>query len=166
MAVVSKVTIFHLTLALIGFFIMESSEAYAEECSLAKTNHSCTLTIDRKNPLMPPTIQMYPKQTLTVVVKNPYYFERYFMDFQGGQLALTPDVASSILGSLLTPLQSGVEPKAALAAPSDNCSPAKIGAMPIPPSPHRETSMVIKAASICTPCLIRSSRIQRCSPGR
>lgn len=27
--------------------------AYADECSIAKTNASCTLTIDRRNPLAP-----------------------------------------------------------------------------------------------------------------
>src|ERR1039458_1632057 len=80
--------------------ISNAIPAYADECSIAKTNASCTLTIDRRNPLAPPTIQMYPGQTLTVVVKNPYYFERYFMDYQSGQLALAPDVASTIIGSL------------------------------------------------------------------
>jgi len=80
--------------------------AYADECSIAKTNASCTLTIDRRNPLAPPTIQMYPGQTLTVVVRNPYYFERYFMDYTSGQVALSPDVASSIVGGLLTPLKN------------------------------------------------------------
>ena len=83
--------------------------AYAEpECSLAKTNHTCTLTFDRVNPLAPPTIQMYPGQVLHVKVTNPRYFERYFLDYQSGQLALSPDVASSIASSLLTPLQKAV----------------------------------------------------------
>jgi hypothetical protein len=80
---------------------LAAQTAYADECSIAKTNKSCTLTIDRRTPLAPPTIQMYPKQTITVVVKNPYYFERYFLDYSSGQLTLAPDVASNIVNGLL-----------------------------------------------------------------
>jgi hypothetical protein len=55
------------------------------ECSLAKANKSCTLTIDRRVPLTPPTIQMYPGTKLTVQIRDPYYFERYYMDYVSGQ---------------------------------------------------------------------------------
>jgi len=75
------------------------------ECSLARTNRNCRLTIDRQNPITPSTIQMYSNQTLTIVVKNPYSFERYFLDYQSGQATLTPDVASSIVQGLLPSLQ-------------------------------------------------------------
>jgi hypothetical protein len=79
--------------------------AYGQvECSPAKTNHSCTLTIDRNNPLAPPQIQMYPNQELTVLVKNPHYFERYFLDYSTGQTVLAPDVSSSIVSGMLGPL--------------------------------------------------------------
>jgi len=83
-----------------------SAASASPPCAIAKTNGSCTLTIDRKNPLAPPTIQMYPKSVLTVKVQNPYYFERYFMDYTSGQLALSPDVASTITGGLLAPLKN------------------------------------------------------------
>jgi hypothetical protein len=100
---------FRLIIVLLIAFIAYAPIAYGEaECSLAKTNHTCTLTIDRLNPLAPPTIQMYPGQVLHVKVTNPRYFERYFFDYQSGQLALSPDVASSIASSLLTPLQKAV----------------------------------------------------------
>ena len=79
--------------------------AYGQvECSPAKTNHSCTLTIDRNTPLAPPQIQMYPNQKLTVLVKNPHYFERYFLDYSTGQTVLAPDVSSSIVSGMLGPL--------------------------------------------------------------
>lgn len=74
------------------------------ECSLAKTNENCMLVIDRRNPVAPPTVQMYSNQSLTVIVKNPLFFERYFLDFQSGQATLTPDVASSIVQGLLPSL--------------------------------------------------------------
>lgn len=90
--------------ALLAVFMAQA--AYGEECSIAKTNHDCTLTIDRGNPLAPPTIQMYPRAKLQVVVMNPYPFERYFMDYSSGQVALSPDVASSIVTGLLPSLKN------------------------------------------------------------
>ena len=93
-------------LALIGLGILSAPLYAEEECSVAKSNGDCTLTIDRRNPLAPPTIQMYPHKTLTVKIKDPYYFERYFLDYTSGQLALSPDVASAVLGGLLTPLKA------------------------------------------------------------
>src|ERR1039457_5961815 len=47
--------------------------------------------------LAPPTIQMYPGQKLTVLIRRPHYFERYFLDYQSGQLTLAPDVTSSLV---------------------------------------------------------------------
>ena len=89
---------------------------------------------------------MYPGQTLTVQVRNPYYFERYFMDYQSGQLALAPDVASTIIGPpLLTPLQKaseihGFEQNQNRRLP---CTVANIQAQPLKhraqESPHRIT---------------------------
>lgn len=73
------------------------------KCSLAKTNNSCALILDRKHPIAPPIIQMYSDQSLTVILENPNYFERYFMDYQSGQATLKPDVSALVPG-LLTPL--------------------------------------------------------------
>ena len=89
--------------------MLVTTGALAEECSIAKTNHDCTLVIDRLNPLAPPTIQMYPKTTLRVVVKNPYVFERYFLDYTSGQLAQKPDVATSIATGLSPSLKDAEE---------------------------------------------------------
>jgi hypothetical protein len=70
------------------------------ECSVAKTNERCRLTIDRDNPISPPTIQMYSNQSITVVLKKPKTFERYFLDIQTAQATVAPDVASGILTAL------------------------------------------------------------------
>jgi hypothetical protein len=67
------------------------------ECSLARTNKSCRLTIDRERPLTPPTVQMYSDQSLTVIVKRPKTYERYFLDYQSGQATISPDIASAIV---------------------------------------------------------------------
>ena len=79
------------------------------ECSLAKTNKSCRITIERTRPLTPPTLQMYSGANLTVIVKDPIFFERYFLDYQSGQATLSPDVASSIVQGLLAPLAKAGE---------------------------------------------------------
>jgi len=107
--------------------------AYAGECSVARTNKSCTLTIDRTNPLAPPTIQMYSGETVTIIVRNPYYFERYFADYQSGQIAVVPDVGATIISGLLTPLAKAAEFKALLNVTPEkriDCSPATIQKIP------------------------------------
>ena len=74
------------------------------QCSLSKTNSDCKLIIDRRNPVAPSTVQMYSNQTLITIVKNPKNYERYFLDYQTGQAALSPDVASSIVQGLFSNL--------------------------------------------------------------
>jgi hypothetical protein len=74
------------------------------ECSLSKTNENCKLIIDRRIPVSPSTVQMYSNQALTLVVKHPNAFERYFLDYTTGQATLSPDVTSSIVQGLLSPL--------------------------------------------------------------
>jgi hypothetical protein len=71
------------------------------QCSLSKTNNACKVIIDRMNPVAPSTVQMYSNQTLFTIVKNPKFYERYFLDYQTGQATLSPDVASSIVQGLL-----------------------------------------------------------------
>src|SRR3984957_9368682 len=79
------------------------------ECSVSKTNESCWLIIDRKTPVAPPQIQMYSGERITVVVKQPNTFERYFLDYQSGQATVTPDVASAIVQGLMPSLPKTAE---------------------------------------------------------
>jgi hypothetical protein len=107
------------------------------ECSLAKTNTDCKLIIDRQNPVAAPTIQMYSNQTLFVIVRNPNPFERYFLDYQTGQAALTPDVASSIVQGLLPSLQKvgeirGFDFIAEAKTTTDKCAVSQITDTAIP----------------------------------
>ncbi len=104
------------------------------ECSLAKTNESCKLIVDRANPLSPPTVQMYSDKTLTVVIKNPKNFERYFLDVQSGQATLNPDFASSIVQGML-PAMGKMTYALVLpgkAAEEDPCTVAAITTKPAP----------------------------------
>jgi hypothetical protein len=107
------------------------------QCSLAKTNTDCKLIVDRQNPVAAPTIQMYSNQTLFVIVRNPNPFERYFLDYQTGQAALTPDVASSIVQGLLPSLQKvgefhGFDFIVAAKTPADKCAVDEITDTDIP----------------------------------
>jgi hypothetical protein len=105
------------------------------ECSLGKTNNKCKLIIDRANPVAPPTIQMYSNQALTLIVKKPRAYERYFLDYQSGQAALSPDVASSVLQGLLPSLKLSEFSHSflgvlTLPSPADSCAASDITRTP------------------------------------
>jgi hypothetical protein len=84
----------------VGLCVAGLGSAAAQECSLTKTNRSCTYTVDRSLPLTPPTIQMYSGQTLTVAMKNAYSFEAYSLDWVSGTSTLRPDVGSAAFTAL------------------------------------------------------------------
>src|SRR5208337_1561674 len=120
-------------------------------CSLAQTNESCKLIIDRSNPVSPSTVQMYSNRMITVVIKNPKSYERYFLDYQTGQATLSPDVTSSIVQGLLPSLAKiseftarlyGVPPPVA----PDPCADPKITTMPT-------AGHVPDVVSACQKCL-------------
>jgi hypothetical protein len=104
------------------------------ECSVAKTNKKCKLIIDRANPVAPPTVQMYSKEAVTLIAKNPKPYERYFLDYQSGQATISPDVASSIVQGLLAPLAKLAFATHAAAPPlnppTDSCAASEITRMP------------------------------------
>jgi hypothetical protein len=76
------------------------------ECSLVKTNRSCTYTLDRSLPLTPPTLQMYSGQTITIAIKNGYSFERYSLDLSAGSVNPAPDIGSNIFTALQPSLKN------------------------------------------------------------
>jgi hypothetical protein len=144
-----------------AFFCAVAAQAAGkEECSLAKTNHDCTLTIDRQYPLAPPTIQMYPGTKLQVVVKNPYPFERYFLDYSSGQLALAPDVASTIVTGLLPNLKNLAEfREASKSRPAaKECTLKAIQDQPVPSHPWDITTELDNFYSGCLNSLAEDAR--------
>lgn len=98
----TTVTITPLTIPLSG---SSNDVRSLPRCSVSKTNDECKLIIDRANPVAPPTIQMYSNKRLFLVVKNPKWFERYFLDVQTNQATLSPDVTSSIVQSFFPNFQ-------------------------------------------------------------
>jgi hypothetical protein len=128
------------------------------ECSVAKTNKTCAILIDRANPVAPPTIQMYSGEAITVVLQNPNYFERYFLDFQTGIATQKPDVASSIIQGLLPSLQKAGEIKANIvgldAGQTDVCD--VIATAPIP-KPGKEIKGTSNLGDVCLGQLAKSA---------
>jgi hypothetical protein len=126
--------------------------AWGHECSLSRTNMSCELTIDRKSPVAPPTVQMYSGQTLKIVLDNPLPFERYFLDFTTGQATLTPDVTASIVQGLVPDLSKfqGLTAQIALANPPKveaTCDYESLAKAPLP-----DTNQVIRALPMFVAC--------------
>jgi len=87
-------------------FAFSSAAMSTEPCNLSKTNHSCTIVIDRGKPVAPTTIQMYSGQKLTVVVQHALLHERYFLDYATGAATIQPDSTSSVIQGLFPPLQA------------------------------------------------------------
>lgn len=69
-------------------------------CSTEKVNRSCTITIDRLNPLQPPTLQMYPNAIVTVNFANGLDFESPSLDWQGSTAVAMPDPIATIFTAL------------------------------------------------------------------
>lgn len=88
----------------LGFLSLKA--ANAQECSLVKTNRSCTYTVDRSLPLTPPTIQMYSGATVTVAIKNSYTFETYSLDWASGLATTPPDVGAAAFTALQPSLKN------------------------------------------------------------
>ena len=133
MRIQSNVSLSRLAATVAVLTAFSVGNAAAQECSIAKTNHNCTLTIDRKSPLAPPTIQMYPGQTLTVVVRNGYYFERYYLDFQSGQVTPITDI-TPIISGLVSNLAKLAVPGAAARAPGPTAACAAAAVISVPPA--------------------------------
>jgi hypothetical protein len=56
----------------------------------------------------PTTIQMHSRERVTMVMREPKYLERYFLDYQNGEATLKPDAPSSLARELLPSLQKAV----------------------------------------------------------
>jgi len=69
---------------------------------------------------------MYSGEAVTVIVKHPLPFERYFLDYTSGQATLSPDVTSSIIQGLVPSLgKLSFGPFAKTLPPADPCAATK-----------------------------------------
>lgn len=100
-------------------------------CAFAAVNTTCTLELDRLNPVAPPTIYVRRGSKVEVHVKNALPFERLSMDLKGAAEQLPPDQFKNGFTSITTAL-GGLEilngPAAAPAAAPENrkCPPADL----------------------------------------
>ena len=69
-------------------------------CSYVALNGSCTVTIDRLNPIVPPTIYAKRDAVITVNVINPSPFEDLTLDWKSTTAVLPPDIFSTIFSAL------------------------------------------------------------------
>jgi len=98
-------------------------------CAFAAVNTTCTLELDRLNPVAPPTIYMRRGSKVEVHVKNALPFESLSMDLKAAAEQLPPDQFKNGFTSITTAL-GGLEilnePAAAPAAAPENreCPPA------------------------------------------
>ena len=69
-------------------------------CSYAGLNGSCAITIDRLNPVTPPTIYAKPNAVITVTVINPSPFEDLTLDWKSTTAVLPPDSFSNVFSAL------------------------------------------------------------------
>ena len=60
-------------------------------CSYTATNGKCTLTIDRLNPVTPPTIYVRRGDTVSVVVNDLSPFEDLTLDWKSSAVVIPPD---------------------------------------------------------------------------
>ena len=110
--------------------LMGGIEAYGEQpCSTEKVNGDCTFTVDRVNPLQPPTLQMRRGATITVQIQHAIPFEQVSLDWTSSTGSLTPDPSSSIVNTLSANLQKFVA-AVAVAPPPGAVRPP--GVVPVP----------------------------------
>ena len=80
-----------MSVLLLASLAVYTGRAVAEECSTEKVNRSCTVTIDRSYPVAVPTIQMRPRQKVTVTIVHPLPFEILSLDLQAAQAVAGTD---------------------------------------------------------------------------
>lgn len=122
-------------------FSCVSTVARAQSCAYTAVNGDCALTLDRKNPVAPPTIYVRHGKKVTVRITNPLPFEHLSMDLKAAaeqvpmdQFANGFQSITSILGGL--EIAFGPAGAAAAAAP---------GAPPPPPCPQPLPATSIKS---------------------
>lgn len=95
---------------LLRYFLISTSAALAISaqiptppvCSTESVNHtSCSVQIDRRYPVTPPTIQMKRGKEVTVIVINPLPFETLSLDLQSAQAVAGTDQTAGILTAAL-----------------------------------------------------------------
>jgi hypothetical protein len=78
----SKWVNFWMTAAMAAACAPAVAHAQSKTCAYSAVNGDCALTLDRRNPIAPPTIYIRHGKTVTVTVTNPLPFEHLNMDLK------------------------------------------------------------------------------------
>lgn len=69
-------------------------------CSYTGLNGTCTITIDRLDPITPPTVYARPNAKIKIVVINPSPFENLTLDWKSTTAILPPDTFSTVFSAI------------------------------------------------------------------
>jgi hypothetical protein len=69
-------------------------------CSYTAVNNNCTVTVDRMNPITPPTIYVKRGRSVTVVVANPSPLEELTLDWKSSATVIPPDTFQSVFTAI------------------------------------------------------------------
>jgi hypothetical protein len=116
-----------MTAAIVLSCVSAVARAQSKTCAYSAVNSDCALTLDRQNPIAPPTIYVRHGKKVTVAVRNPFPFEHLSMDLKTAAEQVPVDQFANAFQSITSAL-GGLEiisgPAAAAATP---------GAPPPPP---------------------------------
>jgi hypothetical protein len=95
-----------LWLSLLMFVVVFVQTGYAQTgnmkpCSYTALNDKCSLTIDRMNPVTPPTIYVKRGGSVTVTVTDPTPLEDLTLDWKSSATMIPPDTFQSVFTSLI-----------------------------------------------------------------
>ncbi len=99
------------------FCLPTAVHAQAQACAYAAINGSCTLNLDRMNPVAPPTIYVRRGSHVTVLVTNPLPFEHLTVDEKSAVIQLPADQFRNEFTDITTAL-GGLEIIHGAAAPA------------------------------------------------
>lgn len=120
-----------ITVALLAQIVPATVADAQDRCSFTRTNHDCTITLNRNSFVFPAPLQLYPGAVVTVKIENGNDFELYTLDPAPGQATPLLDVTSTALGNLNTILAAA----GSLAAASASSVPPPVVAPTAPASP-------------------------------
>jgi hypothetical protein len=109
-----------ITAAMAFYCVPPAARGQSNTCAYSGINGDCALTLDRQNPIAPPTIYVRHGKKVTVTVTNPLPFEHLSMDLKAAAEQVPVDQFANAFQSITTAL-GGLEiisgPAPAAAAP-------------------------------------------------
>jgi hypothetical protein len=132
----SKWVNFWMTAAMAAACVPAVAHAQSKTCAYSAVNGDCALTLDRRNPIAPPTIYIRHGKTVTVTVTNPLPFEHLSMDLKAAVEQVPVDQFANAFQSITSAL-GGLEiisGTAVAPAIAPGATPPPLCPQPLPPT--------------------------------